>query len=166
METASPKDNNNPNSSNNNNNSNTGASQHTIVIDSDTDDFDRNDDFYRDYFDQLPCDSINQASILLEYSTMGYTSDLNTGDENCNNNALGKKPAKKAPAKKAPAKKVPPPKPTDDSNDDDPDMFPTVVTLMAYGDKGVSDPIDIDMNNLNDFDVSFKMCSLYLCLEL
>jgi len=165
------KSGNSSNHNNSNNNSNT-SSAATFIMDGhltdsqeeDDDEFDSNDDFYMNYFADLPAECINSAertAILQEnvrdkdkVSSVGKTekccvshiaSDNDHGDLNCNNNARGAKKGTPAP------KKVRSPSPLPQ---DDPELLPRVVTIVAYGDKGVSEPIEVDMNNADDFEVN------------
>ena len=83
--------------------------------------------------------------------------DFVNGDLNWNNNARSRNPATgDTTARTSRGGKSTTPQP-----EVDPELMPSVVTLMAYGDKGVSDNIEVDMNKADDFDVSvglLKVC--------
>ena len=182
--------NNNNSSSSNNNNTDTAtvtmdtyhnAADINIEDDSDNsdDDFDNNDDFYLDYFADLPAEYVNGTGILEEHvqdfvlcNNGGDTdSELDAGEYdankedlvtlNCNNNARGaKKPTGAGKKSRTPRSPSPPPV-------GDPDLLPRVVTLMAYGDKGVSDPIEVDMNKADDFEVRYwnYEAFIFMCIN-
>lgn len=157
--------NNNNNSNNNNGNNNETTDNTAVAMDThnlhltshstedelDDDDFDCNDDFYLDYFSDLPADTVNGTAILETFvRTDTFDYSVSTENPNCNNNARGANNNNTRGAKK-PAKKIPTPSPPPQG---DPELHPGVVTLMAYGDRGVSEQIEIDMNKADDFDVS------------
>jgi hypothetical protein len=141
----------------------------SVPVDSDSDDFDCNDEFYLEYFSDLPAASVNGTAILENFVRTDTSHSVNpdSPNPNCNNNARGSntpqgasntpRGGSKTPrgaasnpkgAKKAKKAATPSPPPLDD-----PELYPRGVTLTAYGDRGVSDLIQIDMNKADDFEV-------------
>ena len=161
METADPPpksdDDGDDNASNNNSNINNNTSDVVNQNIDNMEDFDDNNDFYLDYFADLPIDILNRDSILQECCQSSEISDeiCQISGLNTNNNAKGAEKRGGGGEKEGRGG-------VGNEVEEDPELMPRVITLTAYGERGVSDPIVVDMDNKDDFDVSTESYSIHL----